>query len=188
MASADDSTRDSRRRVLESRAEGTSFALVRMTVTAFFPTLLILSFGGGVGVSSHINASRHLSPRATWICDVLLALWLLFDLPYLIRLWKFIFTDRSIAPSIRVAEIYRPWWPLRPIAAVWWAAHFAMGALMAYRFENISIGGDPLSDRVVLIIVFSFFCIGFSYCANGFLLMAIASVTSKQSGCGVGDC
>src|SRR6266478_409180 len=121
-----------------TQRESDALDLVKPAIQSFLPTTLILSLAWGIWISGRFSPVLGTQVRSSllWIPDVLGILWLVFDLPYLLRLWKSVFSERGSAALVQIAGRYRPWRALRPLAAIWWSTHFLMGATLVGSFEH----------------------------------------------------
>lgn len=155
--------------------ESIAYAFVGTLLAAFaiaFPAIIITTEGardrGGMVVLSALGLA-----------------WCLFDLPYLYFLWTGLRAGRH--PLAIDVALRQPRWPLplRIISTVWWTVHFLLGTITAimmhgFQFEN-SHGISAVDDRFIMTVVVTAFTFGYSIAANGFLMLALTSLTRNDA-------
>jgi hypothetical protein len=152
-------------------------------INAFYATLISLLIGvflclGSIGA---ILGSREIHPAIVW---PLTLLWLAINLPYFWHLWKCVkLGERPL--MLRVAE-RQPLWPklLRPLVCVWWLYLFVVTALFVTMAEHeaghqFHGPGDAMERAGGIVLRFGG-AFALCYFANGFLLLAIASITHRE--------
>jgi hypothetical protein len=102
--------------------------------------------------------------------------WIALDIPYLARLWRVSF--RGNHPwAFETAQ--RQWIapvPLRPIIALWWLAHFAIGVWFALGTTALIKPGDPLAMHVLNFLITT----SYGFAANGYLILSVCAMTRSQ--------
>ena len=103
----------------------------------------------------------------------LVAMWVLLDVPFLIRLWRSWLQQGTHEIALHVAALQPLRHPiLRPLAAVWWLGHFALALLFGLILEN----GIPMDPRIAFT-TFLFFLFCCAYASNIFLIHAVTALT-----------
>ena len=109
--------------------------------------------------------------------------WLALDLPYIVLTWiGRRDRERGEPLAVFVGRVL-PRWPVvfRPIVFLWWFAHFGVVVCFAYPAHFIALAGagGSMAHRIALYILT--FVVTACVCstANGFLVVAIASLTRR---------
>jgi hypothetical protein len=80
----------------------------------------------------------------------------------------------------------QPRWPrpVRPVLALYWAAHFLLGAGLAVGAERMGFEaarGKPLHESVRTMLLLGIAVFGFTYSANFYLLLALSVLTPSPA-------
>ena len=104
---------------------------------------------------------------------IVVALWLLLDVPFLSRLWRSWLRRESHEIALYAAALQPLRHPiLRPLVASWWLGHFALAIQIGLVLEN-SFPMDP-QVGLVIFMLFIFFA---AYASNIFLIHAVTALT-----------
>ena len=83
----------------------------------------------------------------------------------------------SFAPAVALRQKRLPV-PLRPVAAVWWLAHFALGVALAFGTHSGGHDGSGWrGDEIASAAALSF---GLTYAANLYLLLGVSALTRSE--------
>ncbi len=104
---------------------------------------------------------------------IVVALWLLLDVPFLSRLWRSWLRRESHEIALYAAALQPLRHPiLRPLVASWWLGHFALAVRIGLFLED----SIPMDPRVAFtgFMLFIFFA---AYASNIFLIHAVTALT-----------
>ena len=142
----------------------------------FFAMLLTLLIGFSIIFLGQLNWPQlsHLQ-RLIWV-SVGVA-WLLLDLPYLLRV---AITARHHRKPFALQAARAQWvvlWLLRPIFALWWLAHFALGVWFALLTNRLDAAHDSTIAHVLMFFLVAFY----GYAANGYLMLSVCALTRDET-------
>jgi hypothetical protein len=109
--------------------------------------------------------------------------WIFYDLRYLALIWKGVRESKNPL-ALRIALIQRrPPLLLRPIASLWWLAHFAMALFFMFFLTGLkrdASGVADMYDRAWLSVLTFLVSLGITYAANGYLLLAVTALKRSR--------
>jgi hypothetical protein len=144
-------------------------------LTVLFGSLL--SVGGVLFV-----ANLAVDAKLPWIAWVLALFWIVFDGPYLRRLWRGMRgKEKPLAVAVAMGQPSWPSW-LRPLVACWWMGHFAIAGLLAYLFDSASMNRTAVPFGIYLGYLLKQVVVTTAICstANCYLVLAAAAFTREM--------
>jgi hypothetical protein len=144
---------------------------------ALFTSAMSLLIGGFIAIV--ITDPKAVPGGSVALWYPLAILWILLDAPAALRWWT-LAPRRTERPTAVAVAMCQPIWPLglRPIAALWWTAHFLFGISAIFVEEYAIRGeGDQPPERVI------FLFLSWAYCvvANGYLVLAVGALTRSEA-------
>jgi hypothetical protein len=145
-------------------------------LTMFFANVLTIMVGSFIGfMGTDRDVARTPLEQGLWAAAG--GMWLVLDVPYLWRVWRVAFEGRggeAVPFALEVARRQRVW-PvvLRPVVAVWWLGHFAVGAtfaVMSHSLESLA-GMNALAFLLVT---------SYGFAANGYLMLGVCALTRSE--------
>lgn len=154
---------------------GTLVDVVEGMLFAFLATLVMLLPIGIACVMLFKEGLKGAWPRAAaWS---VIALWFPLDAPLIGRVWLAVV--RGYQPVAVYAALRQPRWPtaLRPFVAIWWLAHFLLGAFGGFSVEVAANQSGATGETAVALMVV---VVLYTLAANGYLAQAVAAIGGSE--------